>query len=63
MYTSDASSSELLEGAKTFISVFIEYILPCGKKAALSSALTAEARETVAELIGAHTKDVYVVKL
>ena len=63
MYTSDASSSELLEGAKTFISVFIEYILPGGKKAALSSALTAEARETVAELIGAHTKDVYVVKL
>jgi hypothetical protein len=62
LYTSNASSNELVEGAKTFIAVFVEYILPGGAKAALSNALAAEARETVAELIE-NTKEIYVVNL
>lgn len=63
MYMFDVSLSELLEGVKMFISVFIEYIFFGGKKVALSSVFIVEVCEMVVELIGVYIKDVYVVKL
>lgn len=53
LYTSEESTSELADHTKAFIGVIIRYILPTGTSAALSNALTAEARESVEEAIGA----------
>lgn len=52
LHQSSESTSAIGERTRAFIGILIRYILPRGASVALSNALTAEARESVEEMIG-----------
>jgi len=53
LHLSSESTSVLGKRTRAFIGILVRYILPRGASVALSNALTAEARESVEETVGA----------